>query len=364
MQFWNESSSAKKLITVMATAIILLAVMDCAVKDMRAVFTSRGKVIQSRAPPSAIKATCPGIDDNPATSAPIVLTFPMAWDSSVGEYLISFSIGGASLQGVPDTGSEYIVVGSQQCQGCDTSQGVVNEDSATAVKTSSTTTISYGSQTDTVQWYVDDFGTGDASSARIEFGAITKVTSSVGSNLNIVGLASSTSYREKMPFLDQLVCTQQVTLPYMYFDFAATVQSFVIGQPHPNAATGIVIPYYGAKDLMTDGIQMHGLNYYFLKPTRFTVNDVSLAHTPRYCMFDTGTTVLNVSNALADAMMEHEGETMILDFGAFRLQYLISRTTMQPMDDFVDDICILGNQQMGDHAWSFDFHNKKLTIIG
>lgn len=343
--------------------VIAMFLVDAADPDMRDVFSARGKVIQTPSAMEGATATCPGVDQLSGADAPVVLTFPMRWDPNVGEFIVSFSIGGAAIQAVPDTGSEYIIVASQACKNCDSAQGVINSDSSTAVDTGTTNTVRYGSQTDNLEWLIDDFSTGESQTARIEFGSIQSATVATGGSLNIIGLASSTSYAEKTPFIDQLVCTQQITLPYMYFDFVATSQVLVIGQPHPNAAAGSIIPYFDSTDLQKDGINMQGLNYYFLKPNQFVIGGTPITTIPKYCMFDTGTTMFTVPSGVSEKMLAQEGKTMMLDFGNFKLPYVIDRGTLDVDDSFGTSICIIGNQNMLDNAWSFDINQKTLTII-
>ena len=80
-------------------------------------------------------------------------------------------------------------------------------------------------------------------------------------------------------------------------------------------------------------------------------------------MFDTGTTIFTVSSALAKELLVQEGKTLILDFGNFKLPYLIDRGTLEADDSFGTTICILGNQNMLENAWSFDIAEKTLTVI-
>lgn len=332
-------------------------------KGVRAAFIARGKAIQTQAPLTLSHATCPHVDENPAASAPIVITFPMQWNNDTGEFRVTLSMGGYAFMAVVDTGSEYLIVGSNICDGCDTAQGFYNTSSATGVNSGQGSTVAYGSQTDTIQWYIDEFSAGDSDKTCIEFGVVTKVVSTQGSNMNILGLATSHSFAERTPFLDQLICTQQVTLPYMYFDFKSISMVFALGQPHAGADTGARIDYVGSDALSSIGLDFDDLNYYFLQPKKWTINGQPMVPFPKFCMFDTGTTLLQVSSNIAKEFDDNEGKTLLMDFGEYTLPYEIYQGTFQIMDDFGDDICILGNQNMLGRVWSFDLDDHTITVI-
>lgn len=336
--------------------------------NMRDVFGALGKVIQVSS--GTQESRCPGVDDNVGAKAPIVLEFPLIWEELLGEFVISFEIGGQIVSAVVDTGSEYMVIGSTKCTGCEQSQGAYDTDSKTAIKCKQSTTVYYGSQVDNIDWYIDDFSPSGSSSGsvRIEFGAVSSVQSAQvgGSSLNIIGLASSTTFAEKTPFIDQLICTQQTTLAYMYFDFLTNDNKFVIGQPHPDASNGIVIPYYNAADVKEQiGMDFDDLNYYFLKPNAVTMNGEPLANAPKFIMFDTGTTVITFGQQLASQILRgDEGQALVFELdNGFNWTYVMNDSTMSAATGFGDDICIMGNQNMLDHAWSFDLGAKTLTII-
>lgn len=355
----------KKFIAVVVVGfLVIVALFKLLGKSFRGVFLRRGKAIQIKAPDGIVHGRCPDIEANLAASAPVVLTFPMEWYSEAGEFRITFKLGSDSITAVVDTGSEYLIVGAQDCTGCDSKQGVYNSSSSTGVFCpGGAPSVAYGSQVDDIAWYIDDFSAGNSDKSRIEFGVVTKVESAQSKNMNIIGLATSLTYAEKTPFLDQLICTQQVTLPYMYFDFKSMNIEFCIGQPHPNVNSGSVMNFVLTNELQGEGISSEDISYYFLKPNKFSINGTTMQTFPKYCMFDTGTTLLQVSTKISNEMLQQERQTMIMDFGTFQWPYYIDQNTMQVMDDFGDDICILGNQNMVDRIWSFDLAEKTITVI-
>jgi len=330
---------------------------------------------------------------SPANTNTVIATMPLYWDHRYGEYRVQVFFGGnegggSSTTAVIDTGSPYLVVAESQCEGCDSSQGLYVALGGSGVDTTDSTTLGYGGETDTVEWYTDSvtlYGLDDAFS-QVEFAAVTQ-TASMGDNFNIFGLAVSDSHEMKSPLLDQLMFFKQVILPYFYLDISSSSNSdmstpsasqLVLGALPLGGVPLGTVPFLDvalAKQNLSNG---SSFKYYMIKCLSISVDDVKVDNIPEYIMVDSGNTDLSFGsdafNSLSAVMTPSSQLTIQLENMA--ITYDLSepgwdKTLYETVEhwDAIDKgtpwdgkLFILGNQFMKGHIFAFNLDENTLTI--
>jgi hypothetical protein len=315
----------------------------------------------------AITSERPALDE--ANDASTVVSFPLTYAASSGVYQMQFYMGDGkdAFTAVPDTGSEFMVVTGANCSSCNTSDGVYDM-SGTKV-TSVMPTLAYGSQTDTVEWYIDNMTSESSSSSlQIQFAVVTNVTGDT--NSNIFGLATSQQHCEKAPILDQLMFEQQETPPYFTFDVQdASTGSLTIGSEQPG---GDAIPLLQEADVTSALGGDLGVNYYMIACTGVTVDDSSVDNRPTIMMIDTGNTEFSCSAAFYSSLTTAMtgGQNLTISFGSTSVNYTIDADTVaacaaEPWLDeseFGGQVAIFGNRFMQGHVLSFNLADFTMSI--
>ena len=331
----------------------------------RQIADNLGKVIRITSDAAPGVSSRPDLGDDEAREpVDVALEFPLVWDANNGEYLMQFMVGGTSFLAVPDTGSEFVVLASEKCGPCPKRQGRYN---MKGTDTGISDTIAYGSQTDKIEWFIDEFQAKDHELAfPLEFGSVTDVDGA--SNMNVFGLAGSLTFHEKMPFVDQVFFAQQILRPAFYFDFGLDAK-LVLGEQTPHKSSGITVPMFNSDGVKAEtGIDMHGLNYYFIRVAAMHVGGVELQDAPKMCMVDTGSTDTIVSTALYKQVEAGRPGNLVISFEE-GLQIEAFRSDVAS-DDWLDgdpwkgQVFILGNLAMYNKTLSFDLQGNELTIVG
>ena len=308
----------------------------------------------------------PDLDQN--STASTVISFPLKYNNSHGVYEMQFYVGANkdAFTAVPDTGSEYMVVTGKECSGCNTSDGVYD---MSGIKVASVVpTLSYGSQDDTVDWYIDDLTSeSSTSSLQLEFAVVTCVSGDT--NSNIFGLATSSTHCNKAPIIDQLVFEQQEIPPYFTFDVENEDSgTLTLGSEQDG---GDPIPILQEADMTKALGSDLGMQYYMVPCSDILVDDKSIANKPSY-LIDTGNTEFSCNTeffgSLRPAMAG--AQNMTIKFGKTSVTYmvnpeLVAACAVEPWLDeseFAGKVAIFGNRLMKGHILSFNLANFTMSI--
>ena len=301
------------------------------------------------------------------------ITFPLIYLSTTKAFAIEFYINANKFIAIPDTGSSYLVLGGTQCEVCLASNGIYG---MTGRRTGKTSSIRYGSQTASLDWYEDDIKAPHSTvRMRVDFG-VAKSGSASDQFWNVLGLARSKTHKSKTSFLDQLMYEQQILAPYFYFDFShgTTDAALVLGayaKGHVNAPLQLQEEQQVAKTL---GLDL-GFNYYMIRLVQVRIDGAPVMNAPKFCMLDTGNSQLSCDSAFYKSLQSlfGEGETLELEFERdVKLTYSLTDDVRQNIgaepglldrDGFRGNVCILGNQFMLGHMWSFDLFRNTLRIL-
>ncbi len=302
--------------------------------------------------------------------------FPLRWHPEIGEFIMDLNIRGTRFQVVPDTGSMYVIVSGQDCVNCNRKQGVYP---GGGQNTGIASTVYYGSQTDDITWFIDNFDLPNVGNIPVEFGVITAATTTMGAAApaNVFGLAGSLTRKEKTPFLDQVMFENQIFPPWFFFDFLGGPgkATFGIGMyPFPkNVDDSNTIMFLNQHETAEElGIDI-GVDFYLAELDSVRVNGAPIANAPTHCMFDTGNTYLSLGSKFYPSFRGAVGTNSLLEFrfaGGVVLQYQLGMDPTQHVDqvDFLDtppfnnQLLILGNAWMDGRLWMFNLDKHSLTI--
>lgn len=297
-------------------------------------------------------------------NANLVTMFPLTWRPLSGVFTLQFTVGQnkARITAVPDTGSEYLIVGGKNCASCDSSQGVYDE---SGVDTGDTQVAVYGSQTDEVSWFIDDITVaGVTEPLNVEFGTITAVSGST--NLNILGLVGSETTTDKTPFINQVMYSQQIIPPSFVFDMTTSDNAtLTLGATSDGVSGNTVNLLTRTQAAAMIGNDL-GIAFYLIHVKGILV-DGNAVESPAVCMLDSGSTDLVCSTALGNTLRNFE--TLELQFDTFSLTYTSEMArNIEPEPDFDNkstyngQVLILGNQFWLGRTFSFDLKDSQLTV--
>lgn len=322
-----------------------------------------GKVVPKGDITNRTPSNNPHFGDEAGEHVMAALEFPLIWDEQNGEYLIEFKIANTTFMAVPDTGSSYVILASVNCKHCTSSEGLYDE---SGINTGKSETIAYGSQTDKITWFIDDLSvSGQMKPLKLEFGSVEDVSG--GSNLNVFGLAGSTGFHEKTPFVDQIFFNQQALHPAFYFNFSKTNPTLTMGQEYPDKGSGKTVKVYNAREFEREtDIDFGVLNYYLIKLTSVKIDGQPVLAFPPFCMVDTGSTNTLVSGGFGRRLVS--AKTVVFEFGELHLQYDLRAHDVEVADwleskPFDNTIMILGNKFMREKILSFDLLRSELTVV-
>lgn len=301
---------------------------------------------------------------DPASDANTVAVFPLTWSSASGEFTLQFTMGAnnATITAVPDTGSQFLIIGGKNCQTCDVSQGVYDE---SGIDTGTTDTETYGSQTDDISWFIDDMIVPDLTEPlNVEFGTITHASGS--SNLNVFGLIGSVSTTDKTPFINQVMYSQQIIAPSFVFDMSTqTTAKLTLGATSAGVVGNAVALLTQAEVTAMVGNDL-GIPFYMMRVKGILV-DGNAVESPSVCMLDSGSTDLVCSTTLGDSLKTFK--SLEIQFDNFSLTYGPEIAgSISPEPDFDNastynkQVVILGNRFWIGHILSFDLQKKQITI--
>lgn len=298
------------------------------------------------------------------SDANTTITFPLVWAPESGEFMIQFTMGHNNnrILAVPDTGSEFLIIGGKNCNTCNSSQGIYDE---SGISTGLTDTKIYGSQTDNISWFIDDMTVdGVTEPLNVEFGTITHATGS--SNLNVFGLIGSKSVSDKTPFVNQVMYSQQIIQPSFVFDMSTqTNAKLILGALSDGISgnTSTLLDQTAVTSLVGNDL---GIPFYMLRVKGILV-DGNAVDAPSVCMLDSGSTNLLCSTKLGASL--NNFNSLDIQFDQFSLSYGSEMGKyIEPDSDFDDtssynkEVLILGNRFWIGHIFSFDLKNSELTV--
>lgn len=298
------------------------------------------------------------------TDADLAVVFPLTWSPQSGEFTLQFTIGQnhAVITAVPDTGSEYLIIGGKNCSSCDSSQGVYDE---SGIDTGDTQTARYGSQTDNISWFIDDMiVSGVTEPINVEFGTITSASGS--SNLNVFGLIGSENTTDKTPFINQVMYSQQLIAPVFVFDMSSQNNATLTLGGSSDGVSGNTVPLLSRSQAISRIGNDLGISFYLIDIQAILV-DGNAVDAPAVCMLDSGTTDLVCSTTLGKSLQNFK--SLEIKFSNFSLTYESDMVQNVQSDSSFDDagsfnkqVVILGNQFWIGRIFSFDLQHHLLTV--
>lgn len=307
-----------------------------------------------------------GLD--PDITPTLVIEHPLTYNSSTGEYLMSFEIAGVVFRAVPDTGSEFVVVAGQSCSSCTRDEGLYTM-TGTKLDNAKPDSITYGSQTDTIEWWIDEFGAQDTDATTpITFGVVVSVTGS--SNLNVFGLAGSKTFGDQVPLVTQLFFQQQIMSPYLFFDFQTPgSERLILGTLSSGIQASNTFPYLDQNAMKQESGLDFGLDYYMVRVVNLQYDGKTVENMPKYCMLDTGNTDFTLPTGVYTEIAMADAQEISVTFeNNFQLSWDMG-TFKQNVEGaewlsaFGNQVFILGNKFMQGKVWNFNLKDELVSVI-
>lgn len=344
------------------------------------------------APPRRVEEL--GLSEQGPLTLPLntLAMIPLKYYSGVFE--LELSVGASPVHAVFDTGSEKLIVAGQACvkqAECSAGAGHYTGDGAKALGRSST--ITYGTQTDTVQWYVDELrfrtrvptklletdecridGLVDAPERELhvlamEFGVVESRHGH--SSLNVFGFCRGTN----ADCTSRALLGERAVFAVLFYDktgwlalgaptplgHCAKVKYVPLIRPIPSMRGYFIVRVAGVAVVSADGRETRACH-----------------RAPKYAIIDTGSNMLSVSTPLLEEL-RHRG---ISTFSSQRLQIRLEGATLDydrseysmggellvrdnlPFHNVrKDDVLLLGTLFMRRRYLEFDLERERLGIV-